>query len=62
MVLQPPYKFENFIVATSTLAQVGGFPQKPAWSSFVKIGRTVTSKFWQFQNKNVFFILNVFGL
>ena len=36
-VLQPPHKFENFIVATSTFAQVGGFAQKPFWSSFVKI-------------------------
>ena len=36
-VLQLPHKFENFIVATSTLAQVGGFTQKPFWSSFVKI-------------------------
>ena len=37
MVLQPPHKFENFALATSTLAQVGGFAQKPFWSSFVKI-------------------------
>ena len=36
-VLQPPHKFENLIVATSTLAQVTGFAQKPFWSSFVKI-------------------------
>ena len=36
-VLQPPHKFEIFIVTTSTLAQVGGFAQKPFWSSFVKI-------------------------
>ena len=36
-VLQPPHKFENFIVATFTLAQVGGFAQKLFWSSFVKI-------------------------
>ena len=36
-VLQPPHEIENFIVATSTLAQVGGFAQKPFWSSFVKI-------------------------
>ena len=36
-VLQPPHTFENFIVATSTLAQVGGFAKKPSWSSFVKI-------------------------
>ena len=36
-VLQPPHKFENFIVTTSTLAQVGGFAQKLLWSSFVKI-------------------------
>ena len=28
-VLQPPHKIENFVVATSTLAQVGGFAQKP---------------------------------
>ena len=36
-VLQPPHKFENFIMAASTLAQVGGFTQKPVWSSFGKI-------------------------
>ena len=36
-VLHPPNKFENFIVATSTLAQVGRFAQKLFWSSFVKI-------------------------
>ena len=28
-VLQPPHKFQNFIVATSTLAQVKGVAQKP---------------------------------
>ena len=28
-VLQPPHKLKNFIVATSTLAQVGGYAQKP---------------------------------
>ena len=38
-MLQPPHKFENFVVATSTLAQVVGFAQKPFWSSFVKIGQ-----------------------
>ena len=38
-VLQSPHEFENFIVATSTLAQVGGFAQKPFRSSFVKIGQ-----------------------
>ena len=38
-VLQPPHKFENFIVATSILAQVGGFAHKHFWSSFVKICR-----------------------
>ena len=36
-VLQPSHKFQNFIVATSTLAQVGDFARKPYWSSFVKI-------------------------
>ena len=36
-MLQPPHKFENFSVATSTFAQVGGFAQKPFWSSFVKV-------------------------
>ena len=36
-VLQPPNKIENFVVATSILAQVRGFAQKPLWSSFVKI-------------------------
>ena len=36
-VLQPHHKFENFVMATSALAQVGGFTQKPFWSSFVKI-------------------------
>ena len=36
-VLQPPHNFRNFVVTTSTLAQVGGFAQKPFWSSFVKI-------------------------
>ena len=63
-VLQPPHKFENFVVATSTLAQVGGSAQKTLlvkfrknWSMFR--GCTVTSKFWQFQKKDVFFILNV---
>ena len=40
-VLQSPHKFENFIVATSTLAQVGGFAQKPFWSSFVKICQVI---------------------
>ena len=36
-VLQQSHKFENFIMATSTFAQVGGFAQQPFWSSFVKI-------------------------
>ena len=36
-VLQPPHKFENFIVVISTLGQVGGFAQKPFQSSLVKI-------------------------
>ena len=36
-MLQPLHKLENFIVTTSTLAQVVGFAQKPFWSSFVKI-------------------------
>ena len=36
-VLQLPHKFENFVLATSTLAQVGGLAQKPFWTSFLKI-------------------------
>ena len=36
-VLQPPHKFENFTLANSILAQVGGFAQKSFWSSFIKI-------------------------
>ena len=36
-VLQSPHKIEHFVVATSTLAQVGGFAQKSLRSSFVKI-------------------------
>ena len=35
-MLQPPHKFENLIVTTSTLAQDVGFAQTPFWSSFVK--------------------------
>ena len=46
-VLQPPHKFENFIVATSTLAQVGGLAQKPFWSSFVKICQCLGVAQWQ---------------
>ena len=54
-VLQPPRKFENFIVATSTSANVGGFVQKYPFDQFRKNlsmfrGLAVTSKFWQFQN------------
>ena len=53
-MLQLPHKFENFIVATSTLAQVGGFAQKPFRSSFIKICQclgpvyTVRTKFQNF--------------
>ena len=36
-VLQTSNKFENVMAATSTLAQVGGFAQKPFWPSLVKI-------------------------
>ena len=52
-VLQLPHKFENFIVATSTLAQVGSLSTKTLLVKFRKNlsmfrGRTVTSKFWPF--------------
>ena len=64
-VLQQPHKFENFIMAASTLAQVGGFAQKSFWSSFVKICQCLGVAQWHqnFDNlkKNFFFILNVFG-
>ena len=67
-VLSPPHKFENFIVAPSTyLSSSWRLPTKTLLVKFRKSlsmfrGRTVTSKFWQFQKKNVLFILNVFGL
>ena len=63
-VLQPPQKFENFIVATSTLAQVGGFAQKPFCPSFVKICQCLGVPQWHqnFDNfkKKMFFSFWIF--
>ena len=64
-VLQPPHKFENFIVATFTLAQVGGFALKPFWSSFVKICQCLGvaqrhQNFGNFKKKMFFFSLWMF--
>ena len=65
-VLLLPHKFENFMVATSTFAQVVGFAQKPIRPSFVKICQCLGfsqghENFGNFK-KNLFFILNVFRL
>ena len=59
-MLQPRHKFENFIVATTTLAQIGSFAQKSLLVKFRKNlsmfrGAQVTSKFWQFQKKKNYF-------
>ena len=62
-VFQPPRKFENFTETTSTLAQAGGFAQKPFLSSIVKICQClgVAKRHQNFGNlKKMFFLFWIF--
>ena len=67
-VLHLPHKFENYFCR-------GNFYFSSSWKLRTKTllvkfrknlsmfrGGTVASQFWQFQNKSVCFVLNVFGL